>query len=200
MPLWRSAIYLLYLAGLIMLFQAPLWKVCKRTLLVLPFLLVVLVFAAWSATSPERLLLLVQKALLSAAALAVLGVGTDFPPLIKGLHRLGLPGTLVMMLSFMYRYLELLLAEAKRMEIARNQRYFGGRYLQQFRVLGNMIGNLFLRAFERGERVYQAMVLRGYSAQSKPEKVTYNIVDKLTVVSALGVLVLSVGTEFLWRF
>ncbi len=199
LPWWRGALYLLYLAGLIRLFQAPLLRVCKRTLLVLPFLLVVLVFAAWSAASPERLFLLVQKALLSAAALAVLGVGTDFPSLLKGLHRLGLPSMLVMMLSFMYRYLDLLLGEAKRMEIARNQRYFGGGYLRQLRVLGNMIGSLFLRTYERGERIYQAMILRGYSAEAKPETVTYGLVDKIAVFSALGVLVFVVGTEHLWR-
>ena len=62
----------------------------------------------------------------------------------------------------MYRYFFILIDDAERMERARKVRYFGGRYLQQVIILSNMVGLLFIRAYERAERVYQSMVSRGF--------------------------------------
>jgi cobalt/nickel transport system permease protein len=48
------------------------------------------------------------------------------------------------------------------MKRARDSRSFGGRWFWQTRVIGHMIGTLFLRSYHRGERVYLAMLSRGY--------------------------------------
>ena len=48
---------------------------------------------------------------------------------------------------------------------ARSVRYFGLRYKEQFSVVGYMVGGLFIRTFERAERIYSAMVLRGFSGE-----------------------------------
>jgi cobalt/nickel transport system permease protein len=67
-----------------------------------------------------------------------------------------------MLTSFMYRYSFILIDEMHRMKRARDSRSFGGRSFWQTQVIGHMIGTLFLRSFHRGERVYLAMLSRGY--------------------------------------
>ncbi len=67
--------------------------------------------------------------------------------------------------TFMLRYLDVLVGEARRMRIARISRGDDPRFLWQVRGFAAGIGALFLRAFERGERVYLAMVSRGYDGR-----------------------------------
>ena len=54
----------------------------------------------------------------------------------------------------MYRYIFILMDEVMRMRQARDSRNFGGGRQRQVQTVGNMIGTLFLRSYERGERVY----------------------------------------------
>jgi cobalt/nickel transport system permease protein len=100
------------------------------------------------------------KSLLCCISLLILSSTTKFSELLLGLQRLYFPKILIMILSFMYRYIFVLVDEAQRMERARRVRYFGSRYLAQFRVLSNIIGLLFIRTYERAERIYQAMCAR----------------------------------------
>ena len=65
----------------------------------------------------------------------------------------------------MLRYLDVLADEARRMRIARLSRGYDPRFLWQVKAFAVGVGALFLRAFERGERVYLAMVSRGYAGR-----------------------------------
>ena len=65
----------------------------------------------------------------------------------------------------MLRYLDILADDARRMRIARLSRGYDPRFLWQVKAFAVSIGALFLRAFERGERVYLAMVSRGYTGR-----------------------------------
>ncbi len=126
------------------------------------------------------------KAHLAGLALIILLVTTRFPDLIKGLEKLKVHSLFLLLLSFFYRYIFVLRNEALRLERARDTRYFGGRFFYQIGVYARMIGTLFLRAYERGERVYQAMIVRGYTG--KP--VLYN---PLRLCSADWVLLSVIG-------
>jgi cobalt/nickel transport system permease protein len=102
----------------------------------------------------------------------VLTATTRFPDLIHALHHLRVPQLLVAIISFMYRYLFVLTDEAMRLLRARESRSArplggrrGGSILWRARVAGNMVGQLFLRSYERSDRVYNAMLARGYSGQ-----------------------------------
>jgi cobalt/nickel transport system permease protein len=77
------------------------------------------------------------------------------------------PGVMVLILSIMYRYIFVVSDEMMRMKMARDSRNFGGHRLWQWRTLGNMVGTLFLRTYERGERIYSAMVARGFDGQAR---------------------------------
>jgi cobalt/nickel transport system permease protein len=92
----------------------------------------------------------------------VLGGVTAFPRLLGAMARLGVPAVLVATLHFMYRYVHVLGDEADRMIQARRARSFRRSGRLDWGLLTGLLGLLFLRAFERGERVHAAMLARGW--------------------------------------
>jgi cobalt/nickel transport system permease protein len=101
-----------------------------------------------------------------------------------------------MLTSFMYRYSFILIDEMHRMRRARDSRSFGGRWLWQTRVIGHMVGTLFLRSFHRGERVYLAMLSRGYHGtipQTTAERLGGGEVAFLSLVPLLLVMRIYLG-------
>jgi cobalt/nickel transport system permease protein len=108
---------------------------------------------------------IVAKGTLGVLASLLLAATTTTRDLIVGLDRLRCPQILTQIAMFMLRYLDVLIGEARRMRVARVSRGDDPRFLWQLRGFAAGIGALFLRAFERGERVYLAMVSRGYSGR-----------------------------------
>jgi cobalt/nickel transport system permease protein len=103
------------------------------------------------------------KALLCLIMLNLLALTTSVPDLLQGLTRLKLPPLLVAILASMYRYIEVLVAEFSTMRRAAASRNLMARPQGHRRVIGNMMGALFIRSYDRGDRIYQAMLARGYS-------------------------------------
>ncbi len=108
---------------------------------------------------------LLAKATLSVLAATVLAATTEPRALTQGLERLRLPQALVQILMFMIRYADVVGGELHRMRVARESRGFRGRHLGALRVLGPAAGALFVRTYERGERVHLAMLSRGYTGR-----------------------------------
>lgn len=111
---------------------------------------------------------IVFKSWVSVQAAVLLTFSTRFPDLVEALRALRVPAIIVAVISFMYRYLAVLTDEATRMMRARSARSAspdgsgGGSLLWRARVVGSMVGSLFIRAYERSERVYAAMQSRGF--------------------------------------
>ena len=171
-------------AFLAVLAKVPLSFILKRSLAVLPFVLVVIIFLPFAsggssigslnigftrlAVSHKGLWIawnVLIKSWLSMLAMVLLASTTGFQMVLKGLERLRVPRIFLMILSFMYRYTFVISEAAEKMERARRMRYFGGRALRQIGVIGNMIGMLFIRSYERGERIYLGMCARGFDGQ-----------------------------------
>jgi len=120
-----------------------------------------------------RFLSILIKSWLSVQVAILLAVTTQFHELLWGMRELRLPKPLVSIVSFMYRYLFVFADEALRLLRARAARSgqgegkSGGGLLWRGRVAGGMVGNLTLRAFERSERIYEAMVARGFQGEIK---------------------------------
>ncbi|GAA3744409.1 cobalt ECF transporter T component CbiQ [Micromonospora maritima] len=108
---------------------------------------------------------ILAKGTLGVLASLLLAATTTTRDLILGLDRLRCPQILTQIAAFMLRYLEVLVGEARRMRVARVSRGDDPRFLWQLRGFAAGVGALFLRAFERGERVYLAMVSRGYTGR-----------------------------------
>lgn len=110
---------------------------------------------------------------LSVQMAILLTATTQFPDLMHGLHHLRVPAVLVAIISFMYRYLFVLVEEVTRLLRARDARSarltadgkHGGTVWWRAKVTGNMAGQLFVRSFDRSDRVYQAMLARGYNGE-----------------------------------
>lgn len=107
-------------------------------------------------------LTLLAKDTLAFLATVLLVQVTPFRTLLAAMRRLGVPAVLVSTLQFMYRYLFVLTEELDRMVTARRARTFRRSGRLDWGLLTGLVGVLFLRAFERGERVHAAMLARGW--------------------------------------
>jgi cobalt/nickel transport system permease protein len=114
-----------------------------------------------------RLASIVLRALLSVQVAILLTATTRAPDLLHALGHLGVPPPLVSVVGLMIRYLAVLVEEAQRLMRGRLSRSAagpggtGGSVLWRARTAGSMVGQLFLRSYERSERVHQAMLARG---------------------------------------
>ncbi len=182
---WRVfAFYFCIIAVLLAVSKLPPLYVLKRSLVIFPFVLLVAVFIPfskggevagsyniwmWNVSVTYNGLLIVAnvvvKAWLCILDLTLLSSTTKFVDLLKGLEQLGVPRVMILILSFMYRYVFVLVDEAMRMQQARDSRNFGANRLHQLKTVGNMVGTLFIRSYERGERIYAAMVSRGFDGK-----------------------------------
>ncbi|HEX2704573.1 MAG TPA: cobalt ECF transporter T component CbiQ [Candidatus Lustribacter sp.] len=106
---------------------------------------------------------LVAKGTLGVLASLVLATTTEPRDLLRGLERLRLPRQLTQIMGFMVRYVDVVGDEMRRMRVARESRGFSARSPRHWGVLAQSAGALFIRAYERGERVHLAMLSRGYS-------------------------------------
>lgn len=111
---------------------------------------------------------ILAKGTLGVAAAVLLTATTALPDLIRGLERLRLPAALIAMLTFMVRYLDVITAEMRRMRIARLSRGHDPRWIWQAKAVAYSAGTLFVRSYERGERVFLAMRSRGYDGHMPP--------------------------------
>jgi cobalt/nickel transport system permease protein len=111
------------------------------------------------------------KSWLSVQMAVVLTASTPFPALLRAMRSLRIPKVLVAITGFAYRYIFVISDEVLRMMRARAARSGarsgkgGGSVFWRARVTGGMAGSLFLRSIERSERIYDAMVARGYDGE-----------------------------------
>jgi cobalt/nickel transport system permease protein len=122
----------------------------------------------------DRAAMLSLRVLSAVLAINVLTASTTFSQLMRALKDLKVPEVFVQVLEFTLRYIYVLGDEVKRMRLARKSRCFNeGRTLldiNTFRTLGTLVGVLFARSWDRGERIYSAMLSRGYSSEAGPRQ------------------------------
>jgi cobalt/nickel transport system permease protein len=106
-------------------------------------------------------------ALLCVSMVALTWASTSEPHLLAGLHGLAVPETLVDVLAFMLRYLEVLRPELHRLTDARAARVIGSHGPGTLRSGANVVGALFVRAHDRAARVGDAMTARGFTGSRR---------------------------------
>jgi cobalt/nickel transport system permease protein len=182
---WVFAFYFAVVAFMLAFSRLPIGYVLKRSLVVLPFVLLIAIFIPflkggevaasyhiwlWQVSiTYDGLMILTNvlvKSWLCILALILLSSTTRLNDLLKGLRQLGMPQVMILILSFMYRYIFVLVDEAMRIQQAHNSRNFGGSWLHHVKTIGHMVGTLFIRSYERGERIYAAMLARGFDGQT----------------------------------
>ncbi len=173
---WAFLVYGALLVAVIAAAGLPPLTVVRRMVVEVPFV-VFAVLLPFVAQGPQVTVMGLQlseagllggwnvlaKGTLGVVASIVLAATTPARDLLVGLARLRLPGQLVQILSFMIRYLAVVGDDLHRMRIARESRGFEARHLGHAKVVARGAGALFIRTYERGERVHLAMLSRGYT-------------------------------------
>jgi len=203
---WTWVVYGCGLVSLIALAQVSLLVLLRRVAIEFAFIGTVLLGTlfqqggevlwswGWLRITTEGLVVLgsvTLKALLSLLTLNVLILTTSVPALLHALTLLRMPPLLVAIIASMYRYIGVLIREFNSMRRAAASRNLSGSNHWQRLVIGNMIGSLFIRTYERGERISQAMLSRGYTGLLPMEKVTQarrRDLVALTLTIVLGLL------------
>ncbi len=190
--------------------------VLKRAMLAFPFILAALpvIFTipgpalftlslgSWTLTATlpgvERFASIALKSWISVQAAILLATTTNFPDLMLAMRAVRIPRLLVSIFGLMWRYLFVLADEVIRLNRARQSRSGvsdipglkpGGSLSWRARTTGGMAGNLFLRAFERSDRIYVAMLSRGYDGEVRSEP--------LPAVSPTSWLIMLISLGFL---
>ncbi len=174
--LWAFAVHALLLAVVLVTAELPLLHVVKRVGIEIPFVLFA-VFLPFLGGGPDvdvAGLSLSQDGLWAASNIIVKGTlgvlasvmlvsTTEIPHLLRGLGQLGVPRVMVAIAGFMVRYLDLIAGEMRRLRTAMAARGYAPSRLGQTKALAIAGGAMFIRSYERGERVHQAMLARGFN-------------------------------------
>ncbi|HWM36840.1 MAG TPA: cobalt ECF transporter T component CbiQ [Streptomyces sp.] len=188
--MWAFGLYAALLAAVARAARVPYGHLLKRLLIEVPFVAFALLMPfvaqgpyvevsgiSLSASGLWGAWNILAKGTLGVAASVILASTTELRELLLGLQRLRLPPMLVQIASFMIRYGDVITDEMRRMRIARLSRGFRASSVRQWGVLAQSAGALFIRSYERGERVHLAMVSRGYAG-------TMPVIDEVSATPA----------------
>jgi cobalt/nickel transport system permease protein len=161
---WRA--WFIGVAGLLVLTmwlsRLPLFFFFRRVLVLSPFVLGVVLVNAFQPTGRVNWLGVAAKSVLCLLTVILVSNTTPFSQILRVLSFIRVPALLITTIALMHRYLFVLMDESERMRRARASRTFtcGRRF--HWRALATVVGQLFIRASERAERIYDAMCARGW--------------------------------------
>ena len=146
--------------------------------------------------------LIVLKAIAIVLTAYTIFGSSRFDISMLALQHLKCPKIIVQMLLFTYRYVFVFLAEMQRMETAMRARGFVKRTDKRtLHVIGNFIGTLLIRSFERTERIYKAMLSKGYQGEFHSlTKFNSDGSDWLKAAAVLTVAVLLIAVDLSGTF
>lgn len=172
---------------LILVSGVPLVYYLKRAALVLPFTAMAAIASLLApAHAPTPVSILAAKSYLAALVVLLLIATTRMADLLRGLESLHVPGLLLMVVQFLYRYLFVLSEEAQHMSYARQSRA-GRRRLWSLNAAGGAIAVLFARSYARAERIHQAMLARGFQGHMPTlRRIRWRAADTVFVVLVAG--------------
>jgi cobalt/nickel transport system permease protein len=175
---WTFAAYAGLLLAVAAVARVPLLTIARRMTVEIPFVAfaVLMPFVAGgpgvdvlgvhlSDRGLEAAFAILAKATLGVIASIILAATTTAHDLLLGLQRLRTPDLIVQIANFMIRYAEVISGEMQRMSVARASRCFDATGPRHWKVLGQSAGALFIRSYERGERVHLAMLSRGFQGR-----------------------------------
>lgn len=181
---------------LILLGNLPWNHLLKRLLLVAPFVVFVGIFNPLFDHTPVlqigpilltggwlSFMSITLRLSLTVTAALILVATTGIDAICTGFLRMGVPKVIVIQLLFLYRYVHVLLDEFIRVMQAYRLRSFHGEGLR-FKAWGSLVGQLLMRTIDRAQRIYQAMLCRGFDGEIRMLRTNQtNTTDILYAVS-----------------
>lgn len=173
---WAFGVYAVIVLAVARVGRVPLRVLAKRLVIEVPFVLFA-VFLPFVGRGERTEVLglslsveglwgawnILAKATIGVAASVIVASTTPVVDFLRGLERLRVPRAFTSIAAFMVRYADVIVGEMRRMRIARESRGYDARWLWQARAIAASAGALFVRSYERGERVYLAMLSRAYT-------------------------------------
>lgn len=163
---WAFGLYLVLVAAVGRIARVPVSHFAKRAFIEVPFVLVAVLMPVFGGAAGALAgWNILAKGTLGVLTSLTLAATTTPRDLIVGLQRLRTPTILTTIATLMLRYLEVIAGEARRMRLARISRGHDPRFLWQAGATARGVGSLFVRSYERGERVHLAMLSRGWTGE-----------------------------------
>lgn len=170
--------YFVLIAGLVVMAELPFRTVLRRMVVEVPFVLfaVLMPFLGRGPYVEVLGLTVSEPGLVAGIAILIkssigvlvsilLSSTTTVREILHGLAHLKVPALLINIATFMLRYSAVVTDELHRMKTARESRGFIARGPKDWKVVAQAAGALFIRSYERGERVHLAMLSRGFSGE-----------------------------------
>jgi cobalt/nickel transport system permease protein len=142
--------------------RLPLVFLLKRLAWLSPFILSVALVNALQPAARGSWRAVAMKSTICLLTIIVVSNTTPFSRILRVLKAVHVPGLLITTIALMHRYLFVLVEEAERMRRARASRTFRRQRRARWQALSTVVGQLFVRASERAERIYDAMCARGW--------------------------------------
>jgi len=152
----------LLLAVTVVLSRIPPLFLLKRLAWLSPLVLSVALVNAVQPAARGSWVVVAVKSTICLLTVTVVANTTPFSKILRVLRRIRVPDLLITTIALMHRYLFVLAEEAERMRRARASRTFTRRRRARWQTLSTVVGQLFVRASERAERIYDAMCARGW--------------------------------------
>ena len=175
---WAFVGFAIVIATLLTIAPLPVLTIFKRATIEIPFLIFALLMPFFSSGERFEVLYLEISRPGAIAALSIIVKGTigvltaillsgstPAREILRGFELLKLPSLLVQIMTFMLRYMNVITDEMERMKVARLSRGFEERGIRDWKFIAGTAGALFVRSYERGERVHTSMIARGYGGE-----------------------------------
>ena len=181
---WAFGAYAVLVAVLVAVARIPPSFALRRMAIEIPFLFVALLLPIFGGGETVDVLgvslseaglwdawNILAKATLGLSMAVILGATTQIPEILAGLDGLRMPSVVTAIAGFMVRYIDVIVSDWSRMRIAMASRGHDARWFTQMGPLARTLGVMFVRTYERGERVYLAMRSRGYGGTMPPSAI-----------------------------
>lgn len=164
---------------ILLISKVPLFFVLKKTTVILPFVLPIIllilltkeqvVYRETIFSKYYFAFFIFLKSFLAVFSVLILTSTTKFSDLLMAMKKLGFPKIFTELTLFCYRYIFFFFDEIERISHARKCRDYGKSFINKnsLKIIGNIVGSVFIRSYEKAEKIYNSLLSRGYSGELK---------------------------------
>jgi len=140
-------------------------------------------------TGFNEMISILIKITLCVSLAIVLTATTSNIEIIYGLQKLKLSPLLISILSFAIRYIDVFIDEFKRVRVAMKSRGYDEKGIKGLKPIAYASGALLIRGYERGERVYNSMLSRGFNGSIELKEREYKSSKSLLFFSTISICI-----------
>ena len=201
----KSTIYLqaLIVLGLLIISKLQFKTYLKRLSIDIPFILFALFLPFVSKGDGEvlssffnlniyktgfnEMTSILVKITLCVTLAIILTATTSNVEIIYGLQKLKISPLIISIFSFAIRYIDVFIDEVKRVKVSMRSRGYAEKGIRTLKPLAFASGALLIRGYERGERVYNSMISRGFKGTLELKSRQFNSSNAIILIALVSV-------------